>query len=217
MLGQMEKQEAFDTLLYYRLCCVREEARDFSCTETETETEARAATVRGAAGFRKKKDKDTAVGVGPVGRLANVYSHALPPSELALVKELLYITDPLRIAALLKKSFAEFDGLLQTHFDPTDALGPPQPLSLSLSSPPLGSSPFSSSVSPHRFLECLAALVYESELKDNQRFDQGGKEEGNQYDVKGAGRPSPKVVQQLRTIRETSMCVLYDLAQLKEE
>ena len=29
MLLQMEKQDAFDKLLYYRVCCVREEVRDF--------------------------------------------------------------------------------------------------------------------------------------------------------------------------------------------
>jgi hypothetical protein len=179
MLGQMEKQEAFDTLLYYRVCCIREEARDFA-SSSET---------------------------GGIG-LANVYSHALPPSELALVKELLCISDELRVSALLQKSFAELDGLLQqSSSSPQPVLSPFNP---NYSKAPQGGSSSSdsdsSAVSPHRFLECLAALVYESELEGNQRFD-GGKG--------AASRPSPKVVRQLKTIRTSAMNALYELAQLK--
>ena len=84
MLLQMESQEAFDKLLYYRVCCVREEARDFADS-----------------------------GDTPSGGVSHAYPHAFPPRELALVKELLQVSDATRVSALLKKSFTEFDVMLQ--------------------------------------------------------------------------------------------------------
>ena len=83
MLLQMEKQDAFDKLLYYRVCCVREEVRDFF--ESLNARDVEETTIEAA------------------------YPHALPAKELALIKELLQVKDQAKIAALIKKNFETSD------------------------------------------------------------------------------------------------------------
>ncbi|UPR04478.1 hypothetical protein HOP50_16g78200 [Chloropicon primus] len=178
MFRQMETQDAFDKLLYYRVCCVSEEVRDFAqAFETE----------------------ETAI--------AKVYPHALPSRELGLIKELLKVSDAQRIKAILNKSFAEFD-VLQADFDFSDS-GEAKPEGGRAGGMQGQAEGGAINVVPHKLLECLAALLYESEMEDNQRLDDGSTGPG--------GRPSKEVVQQMRVIRSQALLALLELAQLGSE
>ena len=163
MLRQMETQDAFDKLLYYRVCCVREEVRDFAERFEAGETS-----------------------------IARAYPHALPARELALVKELLRVQGEQRMRALLSRAIAEFD-VLQAEVDFGDVERG--------SASGLHGQMDGTNVIPHKLMECLAALLHESEMEDNDR-------------MRGRDLPPEEVVKQMRLVREQAVSVLRQLAQM---
>lgn len=163
MLRQMETQDAFDKLLYYRVCCVREEVRDFAERFEAGETS-----------------------------IARAYPHALPARELALVKELLRVQGEQRMRALLSRAIAEFD-VLQAEVDFGDVERG--------SASGLHGQMDGTNVIPHKLMECLAALLHESEMEDNDRMS-------------GRDLPPEEVVKQMRLVREQAVSVLRQLAQM---
>ena len=56
-------------------------------------------------------------------------------------------------------------------------------------------------VIPHKLMECLAALLHESEMEDNDR-------------MRGRDLPPEEVVKQMRLVREQAVSVLRQLAQM---